>query len=793
MKKIFFAAVLFFYAQISNVFALPSVDDRVLDAVLGIESYMKWLYLFDGEDYKEKIDVKDYALIGKKEAFDAYKAKAQAGDVRAMCAVAECYDYGITDNSDLEKAFEWWSKAAEKNYAPALNALGTFYSPASYHVRLFGADEKKAKSLFEKSAEAGYGKAFANLDRFDEAISAGFTDAYVYYAAYLIEENEEENFSRAVELYSTAANQYSSSYAMYALMKLYSEGKNADLQLAKYWARRYSALHYAEITLEREKNAVLLPYIKKRADVGDVNSMFELSQLYGSNYVDAVNPSYRALSVYYLKKAADGGSKKAQKALAHAYEMGDGVETDKKKALDLYENALGEDDILSEISIRAIYIEALPPPIWSYVNFRAEEKESWRAAAYVPSFADSYEGISEQRAFDYLFKHADSDEDCTAALSACYFFGVGTEKDEAKAAELGFSLPAEKPLESEEGYLAQKADYLKMREEEEARLKELADAEKTAEAYIALFDFYDSFYNTLDVESKCFEILKKAAEQNHPRALRELARYYQDGKSCASDAKRGANLLQLAAGLGDDIAAEELAECFLQGFGVEYDFDEAIAWLLRSAAGDNFSAKSMLRRFGYSDVLDGEIGVSKNTDEANFVKEEPFEYDNGLDEDYDEDSFGALWGDLEGGDENALSEAEVELLGEPVVISLKNHALFSVGSHTSVKECALTFWASLLGGSSNAWKECIAYSYGDEILFEGEAFEERIRTLDAIFSLARAIGALDDIEIRFYFSNQDGIEGDLASIQSALYTNGEFQSSSTVSFVKKENLWYIKM
>lgn len=794
MGKKFLAVFLFCCLLSSSIFALSDVDNRALDAVLGIESYMKWLREFDGEEYEEYIEPSSYALIGKKEAFEAYKAQAERGDVQAMCAVAECYDYGVIGNPDLEKAFDWWSRAAEKNYAPALNALGTFYSPDSYHARLFGTDEEKAKTLFEQSAAAGYGKAFANLDRFEEAISAGYTDAYVYWAAFLIEKGDSESIEKGISLYTTAANEYSSSYAMYALMKLYSEGENANGERAKYWARRYSDQHYKEIQFERAKNAILLPYIKKRADVGDVNSMFELSGLYGTNYLDAVNPSYRALHVYYLKKAAEGGSKKAMRALAHAYEMGDGVECDKKKAVDLYEASLTADDILSEMSLRAIYIESLPAEVWSYVTFLSEEKDSWGAATYSPSYSDSYEGITSERAFNYLLSRAEENEDCRAAASYCLKFGIGCDMDEEKAAELGYVDVAQENITSETTYQAKRAEFNQLKKEEESRLVKNANTEKTAAAYYELFDFYDGFYNTLDTEAKCFELLKKASVFHHASALRELSHYYQDGKSCASDPNQAAKLLQMAAGLGDVIAQEELAQCFLQGFGVEYNFDEAIAWLLRAASGENVTAKSILRRFGYSDVIDVDFHESESENAAESSIEDAFEYDDGLDEDYDEQDFGALWGDVDGGDENAKTESEVSLLGEPVVISLKNHASFSVASHSSVEECALTFWASLLGGGSSMWKDCLAVSADDELLFSGEAFEERLRSLDAIFSLARSLGALDGIEIRFYFSAKEEKESGLVSVPSALYANSEFQSASAVEFVKgDDDLWYLKM
>ena len=775
MRKIGVAlCVLAFFAK--NAFCDVLQDCRIYDAVLGIENYMKWLRLYDGAEYPEKIPVKEYALIGKKEAFAAYKSLAQAGDVQAMCAVAECYDYGVLDNADFIEAFSWWSKAAETGYAPALNALGTFYSPTSFQIANVIADENKAHDYFEKAAAAGYSKAFANLERYDEAVAEGFSDAYVFYASKILEKNPSD-YEKAIQIFEKAADECSpdfARYAMYSLMEIFSSKENGfyDENKARLWAKRYSDANFEAIKAARAKNRELLPYLKKRADVGDVHSMYDLALLYGSNYFFAENPAYRALHIFYMRKAAEGGNRRAMIAIAEYYNNGNGVAQNKQKAAELFLSAMRYDDTISAQSLRSIFIESLPAPARAYVNFYAKQRGDW---SYNRSYTASYEGISPEYAVSYFVSHANDDEDCKNAAAVCLQFGIGCEADEKKALELGYS-PIPDEVESEEDFLKNRDEYLKNRREEEHRLLEAAESEQTGESLYALFDFYDGVYNTLDTDSRCFELLQLAAQKNNADAQYELAHYYQDGKSCASDPKTAFTYLQLSAEQGNVLAQSDLAECYFQGFGTDYDFDEAIRWLSQAARGGNHSAILKLQRFGY-----GSLVADENQELEDFDTE-------GLDNDYDysEKKY------LEALESNTFNENNLLLLGEATVISFKNHAQFQMGKHSTPTECATTFWTSLLGGISDDWKKCIAIESKNEIVLNGPLFDEQIKVIENAFSLARSVGNFANLEIHIFFESIER-DADIAKVPVALYQDGNLEAITSIKFFwqSNERLWFI--
>ena len=476
--------------------------------------------------------------------------------------------------------------------------------------------------------------------------------------------------------------------------------------------------------------------------------------------------------------------------MALYYDQGDGVQADKKKAADFYEESMRADDSFSAARLRSIYIESLSATVLSYVNFRAEE--SGRPANYYErSFSADYSGISAERAFSYLISNAESDEDCKNAAAACLFFGIGATKDEEKAFSLGFSpIPDEKYM-SDEDFSSMRDEYLKNRADEERRLWEKAKSEQSAEAYFELFEFYDGIYTTLDADSRCFELLKIAAEKDYAPALRELARFYQDGKSCAFDPLRAEKYLRKAASLGDSLAQAELAECCLQGFGTEYDFDAAIEWLVLSARGGNNSAALKLRQFGYGSLID-----SKNPEmiEADFAEEMigdeiSTDFDDGLSESISSD-------EVDSNAENDFSDAgifenQLLLLGEPTIISLKNHAAYQIGLRSSVVECAATFWSSILGGISDEWKNCVALDADGKIILEGDEIRAQTSLLENIISLARAEGNLDGIEIHIFFSAAHS-EDSRVKVPAALFSDGTADGIYEMTFWQdSDGIWYL--
>ena len=76
-----------------------------------------------GVDYYDKAqDDNDY-----KKALVYLNKAAEAGHPKAMYYLGLCYEEGSGVEVDLEKSFNWYSKAAKENYIDAQLSLGYFY------------------------------------------------------------------------------------------------------------------------------------------------------------------------------------------------------------------------------------------------------------------------------------------------------------------------------------------------------------------------------------------------------------------------------------------------------------------------------------------------------------------------------------------------------------------------------------------------------------------------------------------------------------------------------------------
>jgi hypothetical protein len=98
---------------------------------------------------------KDYA-----HAFSEWIESAKAGDAHAQHGLGMLYELGQgVPYADPKAASEWYQKAAEQNYAPALNNLARLYADG----RGVKQDVPKAIELWSKAAEAGNVTARFNL------------------------------------------------------------------------------------------------------------------------------------------------------------------------------------------------------------------------------------------------------------------------------------------------------------------------------------------------------------------------------------------------------------------------------------------------------------------------------------------------------------------------------------------------------------------------------------------------------------------------------------------------------
>lgn len=230
-------------------------------------------------------------------------AKADQGDVDAALSLGYMYLYG--ENGAVqsnEKAFKYYSIAAEKKDIVALNNLGSLYFNGIGTPR----NIEKAVLLFEEAAKLGNNEAAVNL-------------AFIYLSSRM--SSTQEVRTKAIKLFTQAA-EGGNTTAQYMLGMIYYNGfgvaKNYDLAFqnlrksaAKFDEAQYQLAHLymnAEGTPRNYGNAV--NNLARAAQQGHIKSMILLGDILsvGKNYPPNVFDAYvwyNIASVYDAPNASE--------------------------------------------------------------------------------------------------------------------------------------------------------------------------------------------------------------------------------------------------------------------------------------------------------------------------------------------------------------------------------------------------------------------------------------------------------------------------------------------------------
>lgn len=166
----------------------------------------------------------------------------------------------------------------------------------------------------------------------------------------------------------------------------------------------------------------------------------------------------------------------------------------------------------------------------------------------------------------------------------------GTAKDKKNLADT---------LSYELGVPEEIVSYLPDRMDEATRLyEEISTEKKDGASYVDLAQTYSSEGN----EGKAFECYMRAAELGYTAAYYNVAYAYMNGEGVERDFDKSFEWFNKAADSGDTYAKLKLAECYKRGAGCEKDYSAAMALYLQ-VAGE----KSM-KRYSCVDVAEYEIG-----------------------------------------------------------------------------------------------------------------------------------------------------------------------------------------
>lgn len=156
----------------------------------------EWYYFYqNNEDLQEKY---------MKEAFPIFQQRATNGDIKAMFYLGKLYEGGIAVSENIEKAKEWYSKAAEKDDVDAILSLAEISSSPEFSYR-----------CYKRLAELGNSEGFYKLA-----------------LCYINGDQVEKSYTEAIR-YLEMAIEKGNEYAMNQLGDLYEEGIGIQKNLQK--------------------------------------------------------------------------------------------------------------------------------------------------------------------------------------------------------------------------------------------------------------------------------------------------------------------------------------------------------------------------------------------------------------------------------------------------------------------------------------------------------------------------------------------------------------------------------
>lgn len=771
---------------------------EVLDYALRIDEWTKIVRSATASPLTPNVPVDVYMRNTKNEAFIQYKnlADSRSDDdeesLIAKCAVAYCYYYGIGTKKDDGAARAYLEKAAQKDFAPALNFLGFL-------------EEDKAKALeyYDRAAEKNYVTALYNLSAYflslcdddevtDEYMSGEDWENFQETAQNCLSclekiralhlDDENILFKIAVARETLYGKEDAKPYYIEAAEKGNADAmrclcsdifpKNTDERAM--WRKKYcealAEQDEKEIRLAKEK----LPYLLRHAENGDMDSMHELYSYYRPyslfpNWIKAFE---------WKKKAADAGNGECCQLIAGDYAEGNVVQKNLDEAICYYEKALergAEIDSSTEHDIKKIAFCALK--VNGFINRveEAESTESYFLPKYEYGYFDDYESFNKKSAFDFVLRQVERNagKDWILALAYCHYLGSGCEKWKKQKVEDFFKenglaqatafLPFDEDDKdpNSEKYKEKRANYI---EEENA---EIAELEKRADKndLIATFELALECNSESDTESrkKAFELFSKTvyifdnveyeyvSEENSWKRLKDtgealyfLGKYLNEGRLEDANPEKARAYFMHGMFYGNDSCAYELARLSERGYWdrereefhqEEYkqDIDFALRCYQVAAKKGNWLAKSALEDYN--------IKVEENDKEGSLWWESDDEDDEFSDYP-DELPNKSFIVSRRGSEVAAVSEEEV----------FDNAKILSQTDRKDPTSVLVSFFVSYFS-KGEEWHDLIAH-----YSFPGSSFDEGIAAMNEAWE--GFYGKVDSVRVTInpssFKSNGDG-------------------------------------
>lgn len=549
----------------------------------------------------------------QKELFSWCQRGAQLNDGKCICKLGKLYFYGMGTEMDEFKAMNCFRKAETMEIPEAYYFLGLAYYEAKGVV---SPNIQKAEEYFRKAAEAGY------------------SDAIKAIAELYMQSGHENGYEKAIEYLKTIAEGEHADIAYEGLMRIAVEQMNAqdydDPQNSELYQK---ALRFetsgkeagmteslSKAFLDRginlyniEKYESAIAPLLLAAQMGESEAATHLGDLYF--YGHGVDTDYEQ-SYYWFAKAAQSNNAYAQYSIAFMYIKGQFVEKDdtqvikwmKLAAENGYTEAqknMGEYYYYGSFGCRRDMKEAIK---WYEMGAKSNEPTCVFTLGLIYEEGD---GVQKNilKAADWYQKGAQ------AGIPSC-LYNLGKliiNKEISGEEEKGFNLiqqAAESGYSFAQNYMGRVYRfgwYVNANPVRATNWFTKAAEQNMPDAMCNLGDMY-SYEDGLTIDyEKAFYWYEKAAETKHSRALTELGDMYYAGKGVRQDYQKAMEYYQKACDEGYPYAFYSLGFMYWKGQGTLPDKEKAQEYLSQAAAMGNESAFQLLNRMDHESEEEKDI------------------------------------------------------------------------------------------------------------------------------------------------------------------------------------------
>lgn len=386
--------------------------------------------------------------------------------------------------------------------------------------------------------------------------------------------------------------------------------------------------------------------LRDKAVKGDMDSCFYLGNeyFYGDN-----RQKNLTLAAYWYRKAAEGGIPEAQYNYASCLEAGWGVDRSLQSAFDWYEKASKQNFHPASFRIAKFYLtgikdengkEQLRPSAADAL----EMLEKLAAQEYEPAELDlcmllmrrNTKPEEKARAFRILTRVTSRkkfDPSAYRMLADCYYGGYGCEPDHGKMISL-LKEGAAKGDPEAMGKLGFLYEYGRVVSRDVDKAQKLYREAAQAGHPMAQFKYAEAitegYYKDMTVQD-AMTWYRKSAEGNCPQAIFKLGVIYYEGLGVEKDLPRAAHFFFVSAKLGyaraqynlacmfaegqgglvkdkeasfywflqaaengDVTSQKRVAECYMEGIGVDRSITQSEKWYRRAANAGDMSARNRL-------------------------------------------------------------------------------------------------------------------------------------------------------------------------------------------------------